>query len=100
MINSMVKLIAFRNYLLLTMCMAACSNSEKPAPRATAVGNQPQPAVTTNRSLIFSISAKLLGVHESKLSEIMNRKRPADVAFLKAAHQKSGIDGNLLLLAV
>jgi HTH-type transcriptional regulator / antitoxin HigA len=41
--------------------------------------------------------AKLMGVGESKLSEIMNRKRPVDVAFLKAAHDRLGIDGNLLL---
>lgn len=41
--------------------------------------------------------AKLMGIGESKLSEIMNRKRPADVAFLKAAHDQLGIDGNLLL---
>lgn len=41
--------------------------------------------------------AKLMGIGESKLSEIMNRKRPADVAFLKAAHDRLGIDGNLLL---
>ena len=41
--------------------------------------------------------AKLLGIGESKFSEIMNKKRPADVAFLKAAHEKLGIDGNVLL---
>jgi len=41
--------------------------------------------------------AKLLGIGESKLSEIMNKKRPVDVAFLKAAHNQLGIDGNLLL---
>lgn len=41
--------------------------------------------------------AKLMGIGESKLSEIMNKKRPADVPFLKAAHDKLGIDGNLLL---
>lgn len=32
-----------------------------------------------------------------KLSEIMDKKRPADVSFLKVAHEKLGIDGNLLL---
>jgi HTH-type transcriptional regulator / antitoxin HigA len=41
--------------------------------------------------------AKLLGIGESKFSEIMNKKRPVDVAFLKAAHEKLGIDGNVLL---
>jgi HTH-type transcriptional regulator / antitoxin HigA len=41
--------------------------------------------------------AKLLGVGEPKLSQIMSRKRKADVAFLKAAHKKLGIDGNVLL---
>ncbi len=42
--------------------------------------------------------AKLMGIGESKFSEIMNKKRPIDVAFLKAAHERLGIDGNLLLL--
>lgn len=38
-----------------------------------------------------------MGIGESKLSEIMNKKRPVDVSFLKAAHEKLGIDENLLL---
>jgi HTH-type transcriptional regulator/antitoxin HigA len=41
--------------------------------------------------------AKLLGIGEPKLSQIMSRKRKADVAFLKAAHAHLGIDGNMLL---
>lgn len=41
--------------------------------------------------------AKLLGIGEPKLSQILTNKRAADVAFLKAAHQHLGIDGNLLL---
>jgi HTH-type transcriptional regulator/antitoxin HigA len=41
--------------------------------------------------------ARLLGIGEPKLSQIMSRKRKPDVAFLKAAHQHLGIDGNLLL---
>jgi HTH-type transcriptional regulator / antitoxin HigA len=41
--------------------------------------------------------AKLLGVGEPKLSQIMSKKRKPDVAFLKAAHEQLGIDGNLLL---
>jgi HTH-type transcriptional regulator/antitoxin HigA len=41
--------------------------------------------------------ATLLGVGEPKLSQIMNRKRRPDVAFLKAAHTLLGIDGNILL---
>ena len=41
--------------------------------------------------------AKLLGIGEPKLSQIMSRKRKPDVAFLKAAHQHLGIDGNVLL---
>jgi HTH-type transcriptional regulator / antitoxin HigA len=41
--------------------------------------------------------ARLLGIGEPKLSQIMSRKRKADVAFLKAAHQHLGIDGNTLL---
>jgi HTH-type transcriptional regulator/antitoxin HigA len=41
--------------------------------------------------------AKLLGVGEPKLSQIMSKKRRPDVAFLKAAHSHLGIDGNILL---
>jgi HTH-type transcriptional regulator/antitoxin HigA len=41
--------------------------------------------------------AKLLGIGEPKLSQIMSRKRKPDVAFLKAAHEQLGIDGNILL---
>jgi HTH-type transcriptional regulator/antitoxin HigA len=41
--------------------------------------------------------AKLLGIGEPKLSQIMSKKRKPDVAFLKAAHEHLGIDGNLLL---
>jgi HTH-type transcriptional regulator/antitoxin HigA len=41
--------------------------------------------------------AKLLGIGEPKLSQIMSKKRKPDVAFLKAAHKRLGIDGNVLL---
>ena len=41
--------------------------------------------------------ARLLGIGEPKLSQIMSRKRKPDVAFLKAAHEHLGIDGNTLL---
>lgn len=41
--------------------------------------------------------AKMLGVTESKLSQILSRKRRPDVDFLKAARNRLGIDGNVLL---
>ncbi|MGI8598205.1 MAG: helix-turn-helix domain-containing protein [Chitinophagaceae bacterium] len=41
--------------------------------------------------------AKLLNVGEAKLSQILSSKREPDIAILKAAHEKLGIDGNLLL---
>jgi HTH-type transcriptional regulator/antitoxin HigA len=41
--------------------------------------------------------AKLLGIGEPKLSQILSRKRPPDLTFLKAAHKHLGIDGNILL---
>lgn len=44
--------------------------------------------------------AQLLGMGEPKLSQILNGKREPDVAFLKAVHQKLGIDGNVLLAYV
>lgn len=41
--------------------------------------------------------ARLLGIGEPKLSQIMSKKRKPDVAFLKAIHKLLGIDGNVLL---
>lgn len=41
--------------------------------------------------------ARLLGIGEPKLSQIMSKKRKPDVPFLKAVHKLLGIDGNLLL---
>ena len=41
--------------------------------------------------------ANLLGIGAPKLSQIMSKKRKPDVAFLKAAHERLGIDGNVLL---
>ena len=41
--------------------------------------------------------AKVMGLGESKVSQILNERRPIDVEFLKAANEKLGIDGNLLL---
>lgn len=44
--------------------------------------------------------AKTLGIGTPKLSQILNGKRPPDVLFLKAVHEKLGIDGNFILKAV
>ena len=41
--------------------------------------------------------AKLLGIGEPKLSQILSKKRKPDLDFLKAAHAHLGIDGNVLL---
>ena len=41
--------------------------------------------------------AKMLGVGAPKLSQILNNKRDPDVPFLKAIHEKLGIDGNFIL---
>lgn len=41
--------------------------------------------------------AKLLNVGEAKLSQILSSKRDPDIAVLKAANEKLGIDGNILL---
>lgn len=41
--------------------------------------------------------AKKLGIANSKLSQILNGKRPPDVKFLKAVHEKLGVDGNFIL---
>ncbi len=41
--------------------------------------------------------AKLMGLSESKISQILSGKREPDVTFLKAAHQKLGIDASFLL---
>ena len=39
----------------------------------------------------------MLGIDPPKLSQIMNSKRKPDLTFLKAVHQKLGIDGNFIL---
>lgn len=44
--------------------------------------------------------AKLLHVTDTKLSAIMHRKRKPNLLFMKAMHEKLGIDGNLLLKVV
>lgn len=41
--------------------------------------------------------AKIMGIGEAKLSQILSGKRNPDVPFLKAAHQKLGIDASFLL---
>ena len=41
--------------------------------------------------------AKLMGLSEPKLSQILTGKRAPDIAFLKAAHQRLGIDASFLL---
>lgn len=41
--------------------------------------------------------AKILGIGAPKLSQILNNKREPDVAFLKALHEKLGVDGNFIL---
>lgn len=41
--------------------------------------------------------AKLLNVGEAKLSQILSNKRDPDISVLKAANEKLGIDGNILL---
>lgn len=41
--------------------------------------------------------AKLLGITETKLSEIIHHKRKPSVSFLSAMHQRLKVDGNLLL---
>ena len=44
--------------------------------------------------------ARVMGLGEAKISQILNGKRAPDVAFLKAAHQKLGIDAEFLLTHV
>lgn len=46
-----------------------------------------------------SLSEKL-GIANSKVSQILNGKRPPDVKFLKAIHEKLGVDGNAILESV
>lgn len=41
--------------------------------------------------------AEILGIGASKLSQILNNKREPDVTFLKAIHEKLGVDGNFIL---
>lgn len=41
--------------------------------------------------------SEILGIGTSKVSQILNGKRNPDLPFLKAVHQKLGIDGNFIL---
>jgi HTH-type transcriptional regulator/antitoxin HigA len=41
--------------------------------------------------------AKMLNIGTAKLSQILNSKRKPDVPFLKAIHEKLGVDGNFIL---
>jgi len=41
--------------------------------------------------------AKMLDIGAPKLSQILNNKREPDVPFLKAIHEKLGVDGNFIL---
>jgi len=41
--------------------------------------------------------ALMFGIGKSKLSQILSGKRQPDVPFLKAVHEKLGIDGNFIL---
>lgn len=41
--------------------------------------------------------ARMFGIGKSKLSQILNGKRQPDISFLKAVHEKLGIDGNFIL---
>lgn len=41
--------------------------------------------------------SKLIGIGLSKVNQILKGKRPPDVPFLKAVHEKLGIDGNFIL---
>jgi HTH-type transcriptional regulator/antitoxin HigA len=44
--------------------------------------------------------ARLLGIADAKLSQILNGKRSPDVAFLKAVYEKLDIDADFLLTHV
>ena len=44
--------------------------------------------------------AAMFGMATPKLAQILNGKRQPDIRFLKAVHEKLGIDGNFILEAV
>ncbi len=44
--------------------------------------------------------ATMFNMGTSKLSQILNGKRPPDISFLKAVHEKLGVDGNFILEAM
>lgn len=48
-------------------------------------------------NLTQSRLSELMGIEPAKLSLILNGRRKPDISFLKAAHQKLGLDGNLML---
>ena len=54
----------------------------------------------TEMGLSQTYAATLLGVSDTKFSQIMNGKQKPDVYFLKAVHEKLHVDGNELLETV
>lgn len=44
--------------------------------------------------------AEMFNMGTAKISQILNGKREPDVPFLKAVHEKLGIDGNFILETV
>ena len=59
------------------------------------------PAIVSQKMQEMNVTqnklAELLGLGVAKLSLILNGKRKPDIPFLKAIHEKLGIDGNLIL---
>jgi HTH-type transcriptional regulator / antitoxin HigA len=51
----------------------------------------------TELEITQKILAEMLGIGTAKLSQILSGKREPDVPFLKAVHEKLGIDGNFIL---
>lgn len=49
------------------------------------------------KNLTQKALAAMFGMDTTKISQILNGKRQPDVSFLKAAHEKLGLDGNMLL---
>lgn len=49
------------------------------------------------KNLTQKALAEMFAMSRAKISQILSGKRQADIEFLKATHEKLGIDGNLLL---
>jgi len=71
-------------------------NNRKIWPLPVTINEVVQKKITEMNITQYKLAA-LLEMSSSKISKILNGKREPDIHFLKAVHEKLGIDGNVIL---